>query len=100
MTNWSRYCRLLLIVTALASLALYAAVLEIDPYDTGRFALFHRAGVPLYGQRMADASRGRDPQFDSAVIGNSSCSIPPGSTPVWAAASSAWRSPAPGLTSN
>jgi hypothetical protein len=75
MTNWSRYCRLLLIVTALAALALYAAVLAIDPYDTGRFALFHRTGVPLYGQRMADASRGRDPQFNSAVIGNSTIQL-------------------------
>jgi hypothetical protein len=75
MTNWSRYCRLLLIVTALATLALYAAALAIDPYDTGRFALFHRTGVPLYGQRMADASRGRDPQFDSAVIGNSTIQL-------------------------
>jgi hypothetical protein len=75
MTNWSRYCRLLLIVTALAALALYAAVLAIDPYDTGRFALLRRAGVPLYGQRMADASRGRDLQFDSVVIGNSTIQL-------------------------
>ena len=75
MTNWPGYCRLLLIVTALAVLALYAAALAIDPYDTGRFAFIHRAGVPLYGQRMADASRGRDPQFDSAVIGNSTIQL-------------------------
>ncbi len=73
--NWTRYCLLLLIATALATLALYAAALAIDPYDTGRFALIHRQGVPLYGQRMADASRGRDPQFDSAVIGNSTIQL-------------------------
>ncbi len=73
--NWSRYCLLLLIATSLATLALYAAALAIDPYDTGRFALVHRPGVPLYGQRMADASRGRDPQFDSAVIGNSTIQL-------------------------
>ncbi|MGO9787753.1 MAG: hypothetical protein ACLPL5_13220 [Stellaceae bacterium] len=73
--NWPRYCLLLLIATSLATLALYAAALAVDPYDTGRFAFIHRHGVPLYGQRMADASRGRDPQFDSAVIGNSTIQL-------------------------
>ena len=73
--NWSHYCRLLLIVTALATLALYAVTLAVDPYDAGRFSFIHQHGVPLYGQRMADASRGRDPQFDSAVIGNSTIQL-------------------------
>lgn len=73
--NWKRYCLLLLTATSLATLALYAATLAVDPYDTGRFALIHRPGVPLYGQRMADASRGRAPQFDSAVIGNSTIQL-------------------------
>jgi hypothetical protein len=43
----------------------------LDPYDTGRLALVQRAGVPEQGPRTADASRGRDPQFDSAIFGNS-----------------------------
>ena len=73
--NWLRYCLLLLIATSLAALALLAVTVALDPYDAGWFALFHRSGVPLYGQRMADASRGRDPQFDSAVIGNSTIQL-------------------------
>jgi hypothetical protein len=73
--NWLRYCLLLLTATALAALALLAVTVALDPYDAGWFTLFYRPGVPLYGQRMADASRGRDPQFDSAVIGNSTIQL-------------------------
>jgi hypothetical protein len=51
--------------------ALTAALVALDPYDTGRFALWSPVGVPKTGQRTADASRGRDPRFDWAIIGNS-----------------------------
>lgn len=60
---------------AAAAAALLAAVLgaayAIDPYDTGRSSLLAKPGVRPQGPRTAHASRGRDPAFDAAVIGNS-----------------------------
>jgi hypothetical protein len=51
--------------------SIYAALVVIDPYDTGRFPTFMRPGIVDGNQRTAGASRGRDPRFDAAVIGNS-----------------------------
>jgi hypothetical protein len=50
---------------------LVAAVVVLDPYDTGRYALLAKRGVPPQGPRTAHASRGRDPAFDAVIIGNS-----------------------------
>nr|WP_050783534.1 hypothetical protein [Methylobacterium nodulans] len=55
-----------------ALLAGYLALaLAIDPYDTGRPRLLDRDGVRPQGPRTASASRGRDPAFTGAIIGNS-----------------------------
>jgi hypothetical protein len=43
----------------------------VDPYDTGRSHLFEKAGVRPQGPRTAAASRGRDPAYNAAIIGNS-----------------------------
>ncbi|WP_375408966.1 hypothetical protein [uncultured Methylobacterium sp.] len=43
----------------------------VDPYDSGRSPLVSGSGVRPQGPRMAAASRGRDPAFSGAVIGNS-----------------------------
>jgi hypothetical protein len=43
----------------------------LDPYDTGRFAVLPSVGAADGNPRTANASRGRDPQFNAAVIGNS-----------------------------
>jgi hypothetical protein len=51
--------------------SIYAALLLIDPYDTGRFPTFMKPGVADGNPRTAAASHGRDPRFDAAVIGNS-----------------------------
>jgi hypothetical protein len=51
--------------------SIYAALVVIDPYDTGRFPTFMKPGVIDSGQRTSNASHGRDPRFDAAVIGNS-----------------------------
>ena len=48
-----------------------ALVLVVDPYDSGRLGLLGIEGVDDASPRTANASRARDPQFDSAVIGNS-----------------------------
>ena len=50
---------------------LFALVLLMDPYDTGRFPGFGIVGIGDRSPRTADASRGRDPRFNAAVIGNS-----------------------------
>ncbi len=47
-----------------------ALILIVDPYDSG-FGLLGIKGVDDASPRTANASRARDPQFDSAVIGNS-----------------------------
>lgn len=58
-----------------AAAALFAAAVLLlalsDPYDSGRFSLMPDIGVNDGGPRTANASRGRDPNFDAAIIGNS-----------------------------
>jgi hypothetical protein len=54
-----------------AGALLFALLLLIDPYDTGRFPSFGIVGIADKSMRTADASRGRDPHFNAAVIGNS-----------------------------
>lgn len=68
---WRRFA-----VTFLSTLfgglgAIYAFLLVIDPYDTGRFPTFMKPGVADEGARTGSASRGHDPQFDAAIFGNS-----------------------------
>jgi hypothetical protein len=54
---------------------LFTLLLLIDPYDTGRFPSFGLVGVRDRSMRTADASRGRDPHFEAAVVGNSTAQI-------------------------
>jgi len=59
-------------LTAAALLAVILAVAyAVDPFDSGRSTLFAKPGVRPQGPRTANASRGRDPNFSAAVIGNS-----------------------------
>jgi hypothetical protein len=53
------------------SALLFALLLLIDPYDTGRFPGFGIVGIGDSTTRTADASRGRDPRFNATVIGSS-----------------------------
>ena len=55
-----------------AGLALF--LLAVDPYDRGH-GIFPVRGTLENGPRTADASRGRDPSFNAAVIGNSHAQI-------------------------
>jgi hypothetical protein len=50
-------------------------LLALDPYDTGRFAVFGEHGVPRFGQRLTTASLARQPLFDTAIIGNSTIQL-------------------------
>ncbi|GHE56727.1 hypothetical protein GCM10019059_15090 [Camelimonas fluminis] len=60
------------IVAAIASLAALAVGLVLlDPYDTGRLTPLGPKGMAEGPSWQVNASRARDPQFDSAIIGNS-----------------------------
>jgi hypothetical protein len=50
---------------------LFAFLLSVDPYDSGRFGVFGIDGMVDRNSVTANASRARDPNFDSAIIGNS-----------------------------
>jgi hypothetical protein len=69
--EWGRWLGVFLGALALGAAAIFAFVLAIDPYDSGRFGVLGIQGVDDASPRTANASRARDPQFDSAVIGNS-----------------------------
>ena len=49
----------------------YVLLLLIDPYDTGRFPSFGIQGIGDRSSRTAVISRGRDPRFNAAIVGNS-----------------------------
>jgi hypothetical protein len=68
---WGRWLAAFLAALALGAAAVLALVLIVDPYDSGRVGLTGIKGVSDASPRTANASRARDAQFDSAVIGNS-----------------------------
>jgi hypothetical protein len=53
-----------------AALVVLLGVL-VDPYDSGRFGWLGIVGVNDRNPWTANVSRARDPQFDSAILGNS-----------------------------
>ncbi|WP_375463970.1 hypothetical protein [uncultured Methylobacterium sp.] len=68
---WHRFVRLALGTAAGLALGYLGLAYAIDPYDSGRSTLFSVGGVRPQGPRTASASRGRDPAFTGAIIGNS-----------------------------
>jgi hypothetical protein len=68
---WGR-CLTACVGTFLAvGLLLLTLMILVDPYDSGRFGLLGIAGVDDTLPYMANVSRARDPQFDSAIFGDS-----------------------------
>jgi hypothetical protein len=63
------------IIAVFGTAILFAAAVLLlalaDPYDTGRYSLMPEIGVADGNPRTANASRGRDQQFNAAIIGNS-----------------------------
>lgn len=70
-SDWSRFARAFFATALLLTAGLVALAFLIDPYDTGRSPLALKPGVRQQGPRMASASRGRDPAFAGAIVGNS-----------------------------
>src|SRR3954447_693746 len=69
--RWRAFVRTFAAVAGVAFVGLVGAAVALDPYDTGRFALLRKPGVLDQGPRTANASRGRDPAFEGAIVGNS-----------------------------
>jgi hypothetical protein len=55
----------------LGALLILILMMAVDPYDSGRFGWLGIEGVSDKIALSADASRARDPHFDSAIFGNS-----------------------------
>lgn len=69
--EWGRCLAAFLGTLGLGAALMLAFMIAVDPYDSGRFGLLGIEGVADSTEVTANASRARDPQFDSAVIGNS-----------------------------
>lgn len=69
---WGRWLAVFLGVLGAIAVLVFAFLIAIDPFDSGRYVPSLIAGVSDESPRTANASRGRDPNFDSAIIGNSS----------------------------
>jgi hypothetical protein len=69
--GWSRSLAACLGALGIGALLLFALMVLVDPYDSGRFGWLGIAGVDDKNPLTANASRARDPQFDSAIFGNS-----------------------------
>jgi hypothetical protein len=68
---WGRCLAACLGTLALGALLLFAVMIAVDPYDSGRFGLLGIQGVDDWTPITANASRARDPQFNAAIIGDS-----------------------------
>jgi hypothetical protein len=69
--GWTRCLTACVGTLALGALLLFAFMIMVDPYDSGKFGLLGISGVNDRDSHTAVASHARDANFDSAVIGNS-----------------------------
>lgn len=69
--RWRRWLATFLLTTALLGTALYAGVVLIDPFSTGRFSMVSGIDVASRNARLLKGGIARDPQFDAAVFGSS-----------------------------
>jgi hypothetical protein len=67
---WGRWLGTFLATLAIAGALVSAPILIVDPYDSG-FGMLGIKGIDDASPRTANASRARDLQFDSTIIGNS-----------------------------
>lgn len=73
--EWGRWLGAFLAALASGAALVFAFVIAIDPYDSGRFGFLRIEGVSDINPNTANASRARDPQFDSAIIGDSTAQL-------------------------
>lgn len=73
--TWARFIRTTLLSTAVIAAVGYIGLLWIDPYGTGRLIGMQTTLIPSLSPRLTTAARGRDPDFDAAVLGNSTIQL-------------------------
>jgi hypothetical protein len=69
--GWAVWLGAFLGALGVGTALVFAFVIAVDPYDNGQFGFLGIEGVSDIVQSTANASRARDPQFDSAIIGDS-----------------------------
>jgi hypothetical protein len=69
--GWGRCLAACVGAFAAGAVLLLAFMVLVDPYDSGRFGLLGIVGIDDKYTLTANASRARDPRFDSAIFGNS-----------------------------
>jgi hypothetical protein len=75
-TRWRSFGRVLVLLAALGWAGILLFLVLIDPFDTGRLVAHSGPpGVSAQGPGTANASRGRDPRFRVAIIGNSTAQL-------------------------
>jgi hypothetical protein len=70
-SEWGRCLMVCFGTLAFGAALIILAMIAVDPYDSGRFGWLGIKGASDGNPRVANASRAHDPQFDSAVIGDS-----------------------------
>jgi hypothetical protein len=72
---WRRVLWAYPVACALFALLAVVLIAGLDPFDTGRFALLGKYGVPGFGQRLTGASIARAPDTEAAILGNSTMQL-------------------------
>jgi len=72
---WDRCLKACIGTLAVGLFVVFGFMILVDPYDSGRFGLLGIDGMTDRNTTTATASRARDPNFDSAVIGNSTAQL-------------------------
>ena len=68
---WRRWLAAFLATVAAVGIAVYLAIVLIDPFATGRFTPVGRIDLASGNPRLVKAGLVRDPRFDAAIFGSS-----------------------------
>src|SRR5689334_7045749 len=69
--QWRRWTLRVVAIFCALMAAILAAILFIDPYDSGRFPSLGIHGESYFFQRYGNIGLARAPRFNSAIFGNS-----------------------------
>ena len=67
--KWGRWLATCLIAAVSATAALFAAIVLLDPYSTGRLTPIKRVDIMTDSSWVADAARARNPAQDPRIVG-------------------------------
>jgi hypothetical protein len=68
---WRNWLLVVLSLGVICSITLWLAVVLIDPFSTGRFALTQRIDITTTNSRLADVAVARNRNFNGAIFGDS-----------------------------